>query len=322
MTRRAFLSTTAAASLAALLSLPSFAQDRVIRIVVPYAAGGPTDVMARTLQGPLQKALGATIVVENVPGAGGAIGAQNVLRAPADGHTFFLGNNGPSAVTPLLQKSAGFDPLKDFQPVGMIAKATMQLAVSAAVPATDMKSLIAYAKANPGKLNYASAGIGSLGHLASELLVKQAGLKMTHVAYKGQAPTLSALLSNEVQMLLTTPTATMREHIGTGRIKLVAVTSEQPSPMDPKADLVHKSVPGFVLYSWFALMAKAGSPEAPVQAFRQALANALNSEEVRQRFEALGVTADAGGPAEVTGYIRQDLARWEAVIREQNIKAE
>lgn len=322
MKRRHILGSTAAAGLAALLPTLARSQERTIRIVVPYAAGGPTDVMARTLQAPLQKALGATVIVENVPGAGGAIGAQNVLRAPADGNTFFLGNNGPSAVTPLLQKNAAFDPVKDFEPVGMIAKATMVLTVSAAVPATDMKSLIAYASANPGKLNYASAGIGSLGHLASELLVKQAGLKMTHVAYKGQAPTLNALLSNEVQMLLTTPTGTMREHIAAGRIKLVAVTSEQPSPHDPKADLIHRSVPGFVLYSWFALMARAGSPAAPLQAMRKALADALGSEEVRKRFESLGVMADAGGPAEAAGYIRQDLARWEAVIREQNIKAE
>jgi tripartite-type tricarboxylate transporter receptor subunit TctC len=322
MQRRHILGAAASAGLAALLPTAARSQDRVIRIVVPYAAGGPTDVMARTLQAPLQKALGATVLVENVPGAGGAIGAQNVLRAPADGNTFFLGNNGPSAVTPLLQKNAGFDPMKDFLPVGMIAKATMQLAVSAQVPATDMKSLIAYVRANPGKLNYASAGIGSLGHLASELLVKQAGLKMTHVAYKGQAPTLNALLANEVQMLLTTPTATMREHIATGRIKLVAVTSEQPSPLDPQADLVHRTLPGFVLYSWFAVMAKAGTPDAPVEAMRKALASVLASDEVRKRFDSLGVAADAGGPGEVAGYIRQDLARWEAVIREQNIRPE
>src|SRR5690606_13761567 len=176
MKRRHILGGTALAGLTSLLPATALSQDRTIRIVVPYAAGGPTDVMARTLQAPLQKALNAIVVVENVPGAGGSIGAQNVLRAPADGNTFFLGNNGPSAVTPLLQKNSAFDPIKDFEPVGMIAKATMVLAVSAAVPATDMKSLIAYASANPGKLNYASAGIGSLGHLASELLLKQAGL--------------------------------------------------------------------------------------------------------------------------------------------------
>jgi tripartite-type tricarboxylate transporter receptor subunit TctC len=322
MQRRQVLVSAGAAGVATLFPALVRAEERTIRIVVPYAAGGPTDAMARVLQAPLQKALNAVIVVENVPGAGGAIGAQNVLRAPADGNTFFLGNNGPSAVTPLLQKNATFDPVKDFVPVAMIAKATMQLAVSSEVPATDMASLIAYIRANPGKLNYASAGIGSLGHLASELLMKQAGLKMTHVAYKGQAPTVNALLANEVQLLLTTPTAVMRGHMATGRIKLIAVTSEETSPLDPKADLVRRSVPGFVLYSWFALMAKAGTPDAPMAAMRKALESALSTEDVRKKFEALGVTADSANASVVANYIQQDLARWGTIIREQDIKPE
>jgi tripartite-type tricarboxylate transporter receptor subunit TctC len=322
MHRRHILAAGGSAALAALVPLAARSEDRTIRIVVPYAAGGPTDAMARVIQPALQKVLAATVIVDNVPGAGGAIGAQNVLRAPADGNTFFLGNNGPSAVTPLLQKGATFDPVKDFVPVGMLAKATMELAVSAQVPATDMKSLIAYARANPGKLNYASAGIGSLGHLASELLVKQSGLKMRHIAYKGQAPTVNALLANEVQMLLTTPTSVMHGHIDSGRIKLIAVTSEEPSPTYPKADVVHRTLPGFVLYSWFALMAKAGTPEPALAGMRKALAATLAMEDVRKRFDALGVSVDAGGPAEVAAYIRQDVARWGAIIREQNIRPE
>lgn len=322
MHRRHILAAGGTAAIAALLPLAARAQDRSIRIIVPYAAGGPTDAMARVIQPALQQALGATIIVDNVPGAGGGIGAQNVLRAPADGNTFFLGNNGPSAVTPLLQKGTTFDPVKDFVPVGMIAKATMELAVSNQVPATDMKTFIAYARANPGKLNYASAGIGSLGHLASELLLKQAGLKMTHVAYKGQAPTLNALLTNEVQMLLTTPTSVMHGYIDTGRIKLIAVTSERPSPTYPKADVVQQTLPGYVLYSWFALMAKAGTPEPTLVAMRKALASTLAMEDVRKKFEGLGVSVDAGGAPEVTSYIQHDVARWGAIIREQNIQPE
>lgn len=161
---------TLAAVLLAVQAMPARAAERTIRIDVPYSPGGPTDAMARILQGPLQQTLGATVLIDNVAGAGGALGAQQVLRAPADGATFFLGNNGPSAVTPLLQTTKPFDPLKDFVPVSMIAKATMQIAVSGNVPAADMASLL------------------------------------THVPYKGQAPTLNALLGNEVQMLLTAPT--------------------------------------------------------------------------------------------------------------------
>lgn len=328
MKRRHFLAAAGALppALPFAFALPRSAEaasNRPLRLVVPYAAGGPTDAMARVLQPLLQDALAETLIIENAPGAGGAIGAQAVVRSAADGRTFFLGNNGPSAVTPLLlRENAGFDPVKDFIPVGMIARATMLLAVSADVPATDMKSFIAHAKAHPGQLNFASAGVGSLGHLASELLAREAGLKMTHVSYKGQAPTLNALLAGEVQMLLTTPTAAMRGHIASGRIKLIAVTSQARSPQYPETDVVRSTVPDFVVYSWFALMARSGTPEKPIAAMRQALKQALSNPEVRRKFEDFGVSADDAGPDQVARYIRQDLSRWGAVIRELGIKPE
>lgn len=296
--------------------------DKPIRIVVPYAAGGPTDAMARILQAPLQQILGAVVIVENVPGVGGALGAQQVLRAPADGYTLFLGNNGPSAVTPLIQKNAGFDPIKDFAPISMISKATMVLAVNGDVPANDMKSFIAWAKNSKGKANYASAGIGSLGHLGTELLLKQAHLEMTHVPYKGQAPTLTALMAGDVQVLLTTPTEAMRAQVTAGKIKLVGVTSETTSPHDPKADVVQRTVPGFVLYSWFALMAKAGTPEPIIAKLNAAINRAVTSEEVRSRFNSLGVDAGGSTPEQVTDYVKQDVARWSTIIREKNIQPE
>jgi tripartite-type tricarboxylate transporter receptor subunit TctC len=280
-----------AASVAAPAAVLGAYPDKPIRIVIPYSAGGPTDAMARILQGPLQQALGTTVIVDNVPGAGGAIGAQAVLRSPADGYTLFLGNNGPSAVTPLLQKNAVFDPVKDFEPVSLIAKATMVLAVSSKVPATDVRSFVAYAKGHPNTLNYASAGVGSLGHLGSQLFAKEAGLQMTHVPYKGQAPTLNALLTDEVQMLLTTPTDAMRGHIAAGKIKLIGVTSEEVSPFDPKADLVRNTLPGFVLYSWFAFQARAGTPSEVIARLQKAVNAAVETDEVKKRFAALGVVA-------------------------------
>jgi tripartite-type tricarboxylate transporter receptor subunit TctC len=308
----------AALPIAAVAAYP----EKPIRIVVPYAAGGPTDAMARILEAPLRQALGTPIIVENVPGAAGEIGAQQVLRAAADGYTLFLGNNGPSAVTPLLQKSAGFDPVKDFQPLSLIAKATMVLAVSKDLPVTDMKSFVAYARANPGKLNYASAGTGSLGHLGTELLLKQAGLQMMHVPYKGQAPTLNALLGGDVQVLLTTPTDAMRGHAAAGKIKLIAVTSDTPSPFDPKTELVQSTVPGYVLYSWFALLVKSGTPDDVVARLGKAINAAVESEEVRKRFAALGIVAEGSPPRKVTEYIKQDVSRWSVIIRERNILAD
>lgn len=296
--------------------------DKPIRIVVPYAAGGPTDAMARILEAPLREALGTPIIVENAPGASGALGAQQVLRAPADGYTLFLGNNGPSAVTPLLLKTAAFDPIRDFQPLSLVAKATMVLAVSKDVPATDMKSFVAYVKAHPGQLNYASAGSGSLGHLGSELLLQEAGLTMTHVPYKGQAPTLNALLAGEVQMLLTTPTEAMRAQAAAGKIKLIAVTSDSPSPFDPKADLVRNAVPGYTLYSWFALLARTGTPADVATRLTTAINAAVANDEVRRKFAALGIVAEAGQPQEVANFIRQDVTRWSAIIRQRHIQSD
>lgn len=294
--------------------------DRPITIVVPYNAGGPTDAMARILQGPLQEALGATVVVENIAGAGGAIGAQKVLRAPADGYTLFLGNNGPSAVTPLLG-NAGFDPMHDFRPVSLIAKSTMVLAISGKTPAKDLPTFIDYAKRNPGKLNYASAGTGSLGHLASALLVKQAGLDMMHIPYKGQAPTLNALVAGEVDLLLTTPTAAMRGQAQEGRIRFIGVTSEDTSPFDPQVQTIRETIPDFVLYSWFALMGKEGTPDAIVQELHDAVAQAIAKPEVRERFAALGVVAESSTAETVSRLIGQDVSRWSEVIRENGIKA-
>jgi tripartite-type tricarboxylate transporter receptor subunit TctC len=318
------LARTVALGAAALLpALASAAYpDKPIRIVVPYSAGGPTDAMARILQGALQKDLGVPLIIDNVAGAGGALGAQQVLRAPADGYTLFLGNNGPSAVTPLLQKNAAFDPVKDFVPVSLIAKATMTITISSAVPATDMKSFLAYAKSHPGALNFASAGIGSLGHLGSELFAKDTGLQMTHIPYKGQAPTLQALMMNDVQMLLTTPTDAMRAQVTAGRIKLIGVTSDKPSPFDPKADVVQQSVPGFVLYSWFAFMAKAGTPEPVLAKLHAAINAALATEEVQKRFAGLGIVAEGGPAQDVTALVKQDLARWAPIIRDRKIEAE
>lgn len=309
------------ASLLPMIAVAAY-PEQVIRIIVPYAAGGPTDAMARILQAPLQQSLGATVVIENAPGAGGALGAKQVLRAPADGYTLFLGNNGPSAVTPLLQKGAGFDPVKDFAPISAIAVATMVVAASAQLPISDMSSFLSYAKANPGKLNYASAGIGSLGHLGTELLIKQTGIQMTHIPYKGMAPTLTALISNEVQFLLTTPTDAMFAHIAAGKIKLLGVTSDGPSQLTPNADVIQKTVPGFVLYSWFALLAKAGTPESITKRLNEAINEALQSQDVRKRFTALGVSAGGSTPQVVAEYIKLDTARWSAIIREKNIQAE
>ena len=207
MTRMAARATTGALAAAGLAAaLPASAQtfpDKPIHLVIPYAAGGTTDVMARVLQEPLQKALGQPIIVDNRPGAGGAIAAREVIHSKADGYTLFFVNNGNLAVVPLVQKDANYDGIKDFTSVAMVSSAPMVAVVPAALPVSDLRGFIEYAKTHP--VSYASAGIGSFGQLATELLANRASLKLTHIPYKGQGPTTTAVIAGEVQLLVTTP---------------------------------------------------------------------------------------------------------------------
>ena len=198
-----------AALLVALLAAPAavWAQafpTKPIRILVPYPAGGTTDLMARALQDPMQKALGQPVVIENKPGASGIIAAREVARSAPDGHTLLFINSGIVAVTPFVVKDAGFDGIKDFAPIALVSTAPLLMVVNAAVPANDIKGFIEYARQQSSPVDFASAGVGSFGHLASELFARTAGLKMTHVPYKGQAPTTNAVVAGEVKMLITT----------------------------------------------------------------------------------------------------------------------
>jgi tripartite-type tricarboxylate transporter receptor subunit TctC len=197
------LKVLAAAALAVPLGcLAQTFPDKPIRIVVPYSAGGSTDNMARVMQEPLQKALGQPVIIDNKPGASGVLAAREVIRSKPDGYTLFFVNNGNLAVTPFVQKDANYDGAKDFSPIALVSSSPMVAVVPAALPVTDLRSFVEYAKKN--HVNYASAGVGSFGQLATELFANKAGLKMTHVPYKGQAPTTTAVLTNEVQLLVTT----------------------------------------------------------------------------------------------------------------------
>ena len=237
----ALLSTTLA--LACALPLGAAAQgfpDKPIRLVIPYAAGGTTDVMARVLQETLQKMLGQPLIVDNRPGAGGALAARDVIHSKPDGYTLFFVNNGNLAVVPLVQKDANYDGIKDFTPVALVSSAPMVAVVPASLPVDDLKGFVAYAKKNP--VSYASAGVGSFGQLATELLASRAGLKMTHIPYKGQGPTTTALIAGEVQLLVTTPSGAMNDFIAQKRLKLLAVTSPEPSALEPGTPTIAQTI--------------------------------------------------------------------------------
>ncbi|MEO8204109.1 MAG: tripartite tricarboxylate transporter substrate binding protein [Betaproteobacteria bacterium] len=313
----------AAASLA--LSAAAGAQpfpSKPVRIVVPFPAGGTTDLMARALQEPMAKTLGQPVIVDNKPGAAGAIGAREVARSAADGYTLLFSNNGPSSTTPLLVKDAGYDGLRDFAPVSLVSTAPLFVVVNASVPATDLKSFIDYARSQPNGLEYASAGIGSLGHLASELFARSAGIKMIHIPYKGQAPTSNAVMTGEVKVLITTSSSAMNSYISAGKLRLLGVSSAEPSPLAPGVPVISSVLPGYKVDIWFGLLAPAGTPADAIARLNDAVTKAVALPDLQQRFINFGVIATASSPKRLGDLIADEVPRWTQIVRDAGIRAE
>jgi tripartite-type tricarboxylate transporter receptor subunit TctC len=296
--------------------------SKPVRIVVPYPAGGTTDLMARALQEPVQKALGQPLVIENKPGASGIIAAREVARSAPDGHTLLFINSGIVAVTPYVVKDAGFDGVKDFSPIALVSTAPLLMVVNAAVPANDIRGFIEYAKQQATPVEFASAGVGSFGHLASELFARTAGLKMTHVPYKGQAPTTNAVVAGEVKMLITTASAAMNGFIANGKLKLLGVTSPEPSPLAPGAPAVGTALPGYAAETWFGFIAAANTPADVAAKLNDAISRSLDAPDMQKRFAGFGVQAKTASPKRVGDMIAEDVARWAPVIRDNNIRAD
>jgi tripartite-type tricarboxylate transporter receptor subunit TctC len=315
------LKVLAAAALAAPLAcLAQAFPDKPIRIVVPYAAGGSTDNMARVMQEPLQKMLGQPVIIDNKAGASGAIAAREVIRSKPDGYTLFFVNNGNLAVTPYVSKDANYDGAKDFTPIALVSSAPMVAVVPAALPVSDLRGFVEYAKKTP--VTYASAGVGSFGQLATELFANKAGLKMTHIPYKGQAPTTNAVISGEVQLLITTPSAAMNEFIANKRLKLLGVTSPEPSPLEPGTPTIASVFPGYAAESWFAIIGPAGMPADIVAKLNDAIGKTLQIPDVQQKFASFGVIPKTATPQKVGQMTAEEIARWVPVIRENNIRAD
>jgi len=307
----------------ALAALPAAAQapypDKPIRLVVPYAPGGTTDIMARTLQEPLSKALGQTVVVDNKAGAAGAIATKQVATSPPDGYTLIFGNNGPSAIVPLIQKDVGYDPVKDFEPVSLVSIAPLVLVVHPSVPAGNVAEFVAWAKAQPGGVEYATAGAGSLGHLATELFGKDAGLKLVHVPYKGQAPSTMAVLNGEVKMLITTSSDTMDSAVKGGKLKLLGVSTAKPSPLMPGAPTIGQSLKGYEVNVWFGILAPAGTPAPVIAKLNAAIREVLASPELQQKFVGYGCIATASTPQEFAAMIGAEVPKWKGVVESAKI---
>jgi tripartite-type tricarboxylate transporter receptor subunit TctC len=307
------------------MSAPAAADNfpsRPIRLIVPYPAGGSTDIMARALQEPMARILGQPIIIDNRGGAAGTTGANEASRSDPDGYTLLFANNGPISIAPLLQKGVDFDPLKSFAPVSLVSTAPLVLVASEKVPVKDVAGLIAYAKAQSKPMLYASAGPGSLGHLSTERFLNQAGLQMVHVPYRGQAPTTLAIFSAEVDILLTTTSDTLNEHIKAGKVKLLGVSSPGPSPVAPGTAPIGTALKGFSVETWFGILAPAGTPSEVINKLNAALGTVLATPQIRDRFLAYGVEAKSSTPAELHALIAAEIPSWRKVIEERNVKAE
>jgi tripartite-type tricarboxylate transporter receptor subunit TctC len=321
--RRLFGVAIAIASAALLgAATSSTAQDwpsRPIRIIVGFGAGGGTDIAARIIAEPLSKALGQPVVVENRPGAGGTTAAEQVAKSAKDGYTALMMSNA-HVVAPAMYKSLRFDAVNDFQMVSMVGTAGLMLVTAPDFPAKNLKELIAYTKANPGKLNFGSPGVGTTQHFASEFMKQRAGLNIQHVPYKSTPATLTALLAGEVQMVIEL-IQTVQGQVQAGKLRAIGVTSAQRFPTVPDIPtLAESGIPGFDVTSWYGLAFAAGTPAPIVEKTNKAMRELLATETVRTQIAKVGALVRSSTPDELRKHIISEINRWKAVREKAGIQ--
>ena len=291
-----------------------------VKIVVPFAAGGATDVVARLLAQKLTEAWNESVVVENRTGAGGNIGAEMVAKSPADGYTLLL-TSGALLTSPYMYKGQlGFDPVKDFVPITNCATGPQVIAVTATSAFKDLRDLIAFAKANPKKVNFGSAGIGSQTHLAGENFAYSAGIDLTHVPYKGESAALTDLLGGQIQ-LVTPNLGGVVSQIQSGKVRALAVTSTSRVPQLPDVPPAAETLPGFENAGWFGLLAPAGTPREVIDRVHRDSVRILTSDDFKAALAKQGMVPVANTPAEFGAAMRDESARWAKVIKERGLAA-
>jgi tripartite-type tricarboxylate transporter receptor subunit TctC len=289
--------------------------DHPVTLVVPFAPGGSTTIIARTIADKLGEELGQQVVVDNRAGAGGTIGTKAVAKSTPDGYTLLLGYTGTLAVGPTFYPNAGYDPRKDFAPIGCIGTAPNTIAVHPSFPVKSIAELIAYAKANPGKVNFGSAGIGTLSHIAGEHLATMAGITLTHIPYKGTGPAMTDLLGGHIPMAFAPIPAVHGAATG-GQLRVIAVTAPKRSPLLPDVPTVAESgLPGYEAVLRYGLVAPAGTPRPIVERLNKALNVALANEEVRKRLALDGAEPQPGTPESYAADIDREETQWAKVVK-------
>jgi len=310
---------------AALISTSVSALDypsRPIRYIVPFAPGGPTDIMSRAFAEKIGAAWGQQVVVDNRGGAGGTIGAEVVARSAPDGYTVMIGHVGTHAINVSLYQKVGYDPVKDFQPISLLATLPFVLVVNAGFAPRNVKELLVLARAKPGSINFASAGSGGPTHLAGEMFKSAAAIDIVHIPYKGNAAALTELAGGQVQMMFSNMLTAM-PHVRTGRLRALAVSTAKRSPQAPDLPTVAESgVPGFDVTPWYGVLAPAGLPAPLVAKWNREIVRIVPLPDMKEKFVAQGIDLASSTPAEFGALIKSEIPKWRKVVKDTGAKAD
>lgn len=294
--------------------------DKPIRLIVPYPPGGLTDASARVIAKGLAERLQQPIIIENVGGGGGNIGAEKAARSSPDGYTLFVGNNATVGLNTLIYKNLPFDPIKDFAPVAQYAESQTVLVVHPSVPANNVTELIALAKSRPGQLNFGSTGTGGLSHLAGELFNSATGVRTVHIPYKGTGPALTDLLGGQIQMMFND---TVIPHIKTEKLKALGVTGlKRWAELPDVPTLAELGIKGYETYNWFGIVAPAGTPSDIVAKLNREIVAVVKDPVTEDWMKSRGAAGATGTAEEFSAYIRKDLAKWARLVKEAGITGE
>ncbi|MBL0141818.1 MAG: tripartite tricarboxylate transporter substrate binding protein [Betaproteobacteria bacterium] len=297
--------------------------DRAIRWIVPYPPGGSTDILTRLVAQKMQESWGQTTVVENKGGASGIIGVEAAAKSAPDGYTLLMTASGPHAINPSLFKSLPYDPIKSFDQITLAAKLPMLLLAHPSVPASNVKELIAWLKSPESKGTYASIGNGTPSHLAMEMFMEQAGLKLTHVPYKGSGPALMSLMGGQEAPIMFDSVLSSLGHVKSGKLKAIAVSTAERLPTLPDLPSISESgLPGFDAYTWTAVVAPAGLPKDRLDKISREMIRILNLPDVREKIESQGAIPGGNTPKEFTEFVASEVVKWGKVIRSAHVVAQ
>jgi len=316
--------TGVAAAAIALVSYSAFAQrypEKTIRFIAPYAPGGSTDLLTRSLAQKLTEYLGQTVVADNRPGAGGNVGAEIAAKAAPDGYTILLAPVSPMAINVTLYgKKLPFNPEKDFAPITLVAKVPLVVVVNLAVPAKTLQEFIMLAKSRPGKMTYGSSGNGSSNHMTGAMLMSAAQLDMVHVPYKGGGPGMIALLGGEIDMMVAQIPSSRQLHMS-GKVRALALSGAKRSAALPDVPtMIESGLPGFEATSWYCVVAPAGTPKAIIDRLHAEIVKALNTPEMRQRLADDGAEVESSTPAELARFVHAEIAKWAKAVRDSGAR--